>query len=87
MQLDGDLTFSALKTADNNYAHILVLRLYNPDKETRKATVKFSKEFKEAYLCRIDETVQCPIDYDNDKQLTVSAAPYQIITIKLTFKR
>ena len=87
MQLDGDLTFSALKTADSDDAHMLVLRLYNPDKETRKATVKFAKEFKEAYLCRIDETVQCPIDYDNDKQLTVSAAPYQIITIKLTFKR
>ena len=84
MQLDGDLTFSALKTSDNGNANILILRLYNPEKDSRCATVKFAKEIKQAERCHIDERVQHPIDFENNT-LTVKAAPFQIITIRLTF--
>ena len=84
MQLDGDLTFSALKTADNGNKNSLILRLYNPEKESRNATVKFAKTIKQAERCHIDETVQHSIEFKNNT-LLVKAAPYQIITIKLTF--
>jgi hypothetical protein len=85
MQLDGDLTFSALKTADNGTGKTLILRLYNPEKESRNAVIRFAIPFKAAELCRIDETILHPIASDNAGQLTVNAAPAQIITIKFTF--
>lgn len=82
--LEGALTFSALKTADNGNSNELIIRLYNPENETKSSTVKFDRIFKKAELCRIDETVEKLLE-NNQQEFCISAVPHKIITVKITF--
>ena len=82
--LEGGLTFSALKVADNGNSNELILRLYNPEKEVCSAKATFRIPFKKAELCRLDETVLEEISGENT-ELILKAEPSQIISVKVTF--
>ena len=84
MTIDGNLTFSALKTADNGTSNEVILRLYNPEMKSDSSTVKFNRQFKKAEFCRIDETVESLLAA-NAQEISVSASAHKIITIKVTF--
>ena len=75
---------SALKSADNGNSNELIIRLYNPENETKSSTVKFDRIFKKAELCRIDKTVEKLLE-NNQQEFCISAVPHKIITVKITF--
>ncbi len=81
--ISGDLTFSALKVAENSHNEIIV-RMVNLNDKNSSGSMKFDRKFKKAELCRLDETVEKLI-IENDDSFSVNAAPWQIVSIKVTF--
>lgn len=83
--LSGDLTFSALKPAESGIKGEIIFRAVNLSEKSAAGKLRFSREFRRAELCRLDETSQTTLADVPQCELELSAEPRKIITVKFTF--
>lgn len=82
--LDGHLAVSAIKQAESDDA--LVLRLWNPGDQPLKEKVRFWRPVASAEYASLDEVPTASfLPFINGNEITVSAAPHRIVTVRVTF--
>ncbi|MBO7742442.1 MAG: hypothetical protein J6S21_07800 [Victivallales bacterium] len=85
LRLEGDLTFSALKPAEDGTPGAVVLRVVNLSDSEAQGTITTGRPFRKACLCTLAEGDEQTLASD-DTRLVVSCAPWQIRTIKFVFR-
>ena len=83
LRIDGSLAFSALKPAEGGTPGELILRLFNISEREESAVLHFGKSFRKAEMCRLDESCVEPLA-ENADTLNITAASWQILTLKIT---
>jgi alpha-mannosidase len=82
IKLSGDIVFSCLKPAEDLSG--VILRVFNPEKKSVKATVELGRVAKRILRCRLDESGEKEID-SNINAFDIQAGAGEIITFKLEF--
>ena len=77
----GGVVLSALKQAEDRGA--IVVRLFNPDDEEARATVRMDVPIAEAFALNLLEERQAPIAVENGA-VALRLGPHQIQTIEIT---
>jgi alpha-mannosidase len=82
---EESLKLAALKKAEDSDA--IVLRLYEPHGARGKTTIETALPLQKAALANILEDETQELSIEEEQRITFEFKPFQVISLKLIFKR
>jgi alpha-mannosidase len=78
---EGPLTLSAIKESEDGEG--IIVRLYNPTGAPVEGVLKFNRLLRRAFLTRLDEQPEGPLEVREGSGVAIAAPPFGVITVKV----
>lgn len=84
ISIEGELSFSCFKPAQNIYEEACILRLFNCSDKPEKGRIKLGVKAAQIFRCKLNEETE-ELLHENQNSIEVSAKAHEIVSYKLIF--